>query len=172
MNVFQFFIIYKRTNNANNATHYVKLGKKRRESSKRNCYIISPRVIIKAIIIIQIHTHKYAHTYKYVCWHVYMYVCISSSSSNSLPSTLYVCISMYIYIHMENDMVYGIYICKWMWMCVYRTTDYWYVVSWTCTYEGTRTHACACTHTHTCVFVCCLRGWLRMCAYFVFQVPI
>ena len=52
MNVFQFFIICKRTNNANNATHYVKLGKKRRETSKRNYYIISPRVIIKAIIII------------------------------------------------------------------------------------------------------------------------
>jgi len=32
--------------------HYLKLGKKRRESSKRNYYIISPRVIIKAIIII------------------------------------------------------------------------------------------------------------------------
>jgi len=31
----------------------MKLGKKRRESSKRNCYIISPRVIIKAIIIIR-----------------------------------------------------------------------------------------------------------------------
>ena len=29
-----------------------KLGKKRRESSKRNYYIVSPRVIIKAIIII------------------------------------------------------------------------------------------------------------------------
>jgi len=54
MNVFQFFITCKRTNNANNATHYVKLGKKRRESSKRNYYIISPRVIIKAIIIITI----------------------------------------------------------------------------------------------------------------------
>ena len=54
MNVFQFFIIYKRTNNANNATHYVKLGQKRRESSKRNYYIISPRMIIKAIIIIQL----------------------------------------------------------------------------------------------------------------------
>jgi len=51
MNVFQFFIICKRTNNANNATHYVKLGKKRGESSKRNYCIISPRVIIKAIII-------------------------------------------------------------------------------------------------------------------------
>ena len=53
MNVFQFFIICERTNNANNATFYVKLGKKRRESSKRNYYIISPRVIIKAIIINQ-----------------------------------------------------------------------------------------------------------------------
>jgi len=52
MNVFQFFIICKRINNANNATHYVKLGKKRRESYKRNYYIISPKVIIKAIISI------------------------------------------------------------------------------------------------------------------------
>ena len=58
MNVFQFFIICKRTNNANNATHYVKLGKKRRESSKRNYYIISPRVIIKAIIIISTHVQS------------------------------------------------------------------------------------------------------------------
>ena len=33
--------------------HSLKLGKKRRETSKRNYYIISPRVIIKAIIITQ-----------------------------------------------------------------------------------------------------------------------
>ena len=41
-------------NNANNATHCVKLSKKRRENFKRNYCIIkvSPRVIIKAIIII------------------------------------------------------------------------------------------------------------------------
>jgi len=32
----------------------LKLGTKRRESSKRNYYIISPRVIIKAIIIIML----------------------------------------------------------------------------------------------------------------------
>jgi len=32
----------------------LKLGKKRRESSKRNYYIISPIVIIKAIIIINV----------------------------------------------------------------------------------------------------------------------
>ena len=32
--------------------HSLKLGKKRRESSKCNYYIISPKVIIKAIIII------------------------------------------------------------------------------------------------------------------------
>jgi len=58
MNVFQFFIICKRTNNANNATPMaLKLGKKRRESSKRNYYIISPRVIIKAIIIIDLIPH-------------------------------------------------------------------------------------------------------------------
>ena len=37
--------------NAKNATHYVKLGKETRESSKCNYYHISPRVIIKAIII-------------------------------------------------------------------------------------------------------------------------
>jgi len=52
MNVFRFSSPAKRTKNANNATHYVKLGKKRRDSSKRNDYITSQRVIIKAIIII------------------------------------------------------------------------------------------------------------------------
>jgi len=41
----------KRANNANNATHSVKLGKKRRKSSNRNYYIISRRVIMKAINI-------------------------------------------------------------------------------------------------------------------------
>ena len=51
MNFFQFFITCKRTNKAYNVTHYVKLGKKRRKSSKRNYYIISQRVILKAIII-------------------------------------------------------------------------------------------------------------------------
>jgi len=49
---FKFSITCKRTNNANNATHYVKLGNKRRESFKRNYFIVSSRVIIKAIIII------------------------------------------------------------------------------------------------------------------------
>jgi len=58
MNVFQFSIICKRTNNANNATYYGKLGEKRRESSKRNYYIISPRVMIKAIIILIHETTK------------------------------------------------------------------------------------------------------------------
>jgi len=63
MNVFQFFVTCKRTNNANNATHYAKLGMKWLESSQHNYYIISPRVIIKAIIIIK-HVHK--HTCKHV----------------------------------------------------------------------------------------------------------
>jgi len=63
MNVFQFYIICKRTNNANNATHYVKLGKKRRESSKRNYYIISPRVIIKAIIVIYLTSRSHGQYY-------------------------------------------------------------------------------------------------------------
>jgi len=71
MNVFQFFITCKRTNNANNAIHYVKLDKKRRESSKCNYNIISPRVIIKAIIIkvktytqVQGYIRRYTHTKK------------------------------------------------------------------------------------------------------------
>jgi len=36
--------------------HSLKLSKKRRESSKRNYYIISPRVIIKAIIMFLLKT--------------------------------------------------------------------------------------------------------------------
>ena len=51
MNVCQFSTTFKRTNNANNAIQYVKLGKKRRESSKCNYYNIYPWVIIQAIII-------------------------------------------------------------------------------------------------------------------------
>jgi len=54
---FQFFITCKRTNIANNATHYVKLGKKRRESSKCNYYIISSRLKIKVIIMIATRNH-------------------------------------------------------------------------------------------------------------------
>jgi len=41
----------KRTNNANNATHYVKLGKKSGQGFKRSCLIISARAITRAIII-------------------------------------------------------------------------------------------------------------------------
>jgi len=45
----------------------LKLGKKRRESSERNYYIISPRVIIKAIIIItHIHIHLHVHVYIHI----------------------------------------------------------------------------------------------------------
>ena len=39
--------------------HSLKLGKNRRESSKRNNYTISPRVIIKAIIIIMKYMCEY-----------------------------------------------------------------------------------------------------------------
>jgi len=49
---FQFFITCRKTEKANNVNHYVKLGKKSRESSKR--YMVSPRVITKAIIIIYV----------------------------------------------------------------------------------------------------------------------
>ena len=41
--------------------HSLNLGKKRRESSKRNYYIISPRVIIKAIIITYVKAHSHTH---------------------------------------------------------------------------------------------------------------
>ena len=42
----------------------MRLGKGRRESSKRNYYVISPRVIIKAIIIISkwVYIYMYIHT--------------------------------------------------------------------------------------------------------------
>jgi len=51
MNVFTVFH-HLQKDKQRNQRHSLKLGKKRRESSKRNYYIISPRVIIKAIIII------------------------------------------------------------------------------------------------------------------------
>jgi len=53
---FRYFFNTNMHNNANNATHYVKLGKKSQESCKHSYYSISPIVIIKAIIII-IHTY-------------------------------------------------------------------------------------------------------------------
>jgi len=52
MNIFQFFITCKRTNNTNNANHDMKLGNKRQESSKHSYYIVSPRVTIRSIIVI------------------------------------------------------------------------------------------------------------------------
>jgi len=57
--------------------HSLKLGKKRRESSKRSYYIISPRVIIKAIIIIIFVFDRMVHTD----------ICIWYSSRESLPPT-------------------------------------------------------------------------------------
>jgi len=51
MDVSQFATTCKKTKNTNNATHYVKPGKKRRENFKRNYYSISPKVIIIAMII-------------------------------------------------------------------------------------------------------------------------
>jgi len=88
MNVFQFFIICKRTNNANNATHYVKLGKKRRESSKRNYYIISPGVIIKAIIIIDPKWNCQAVDYLKVVFNSWKTLCSNMIITTSNPSYL------------------------------------------------------------------------------------
>jgi len=51
MNVFSVFQ-HLQQDKQRKQRHSLKLGKKRREKSKRNYYIISPRVIIKAIIII------------------------------------------------------------------------------------------------------------------------
>jgi len=56
MDVCSFASPARRTSDANEATLYVKLGKKRLEIYKRNYYIISPRVIMKAIIIMSIGT--------------------------------------------------------------------------------------------------------------------
>jgi len=52
MNIFQFFIICTK-DKQRKQRHSLKLGKKRREGSKRNYYTISPRVITKEIIIIE-----------------------------------------------------------------------------------------------------------------------
>jgi len=41
----------KKTTKAHNATHHVKQDKKRQKNFKRTHYIISPRVMIKVIII-------------------------------------------------------------------------------------------------------------------------
>jgi len=51
----RFSSFAERTTNANNATHHVKQGQKRRESFICNYYIISQTAIIKAIIIMCIH---------------------------------------------------------------------------------------------------------------------
>jgi len=84
-------------NNANNATHYVKLDKKRRESSKRIYYIISPRVIIKAIIIITAH-HSYAFLTPTWNSHSVALSCVDllhqTDIGESLPSENYSCIYM------------------------------------------------------------------------------
>ena len=64
--MFSVFITCEKTNNTNNATRCVKLGQKRRESSKRNYYIISLRVIIKAIIVITWYVY-YNHRVRYHC---------------------------------------------------------------------------------------------------------
>jgi len=88
MNVFSFSLPSNRTNNVNNATHYVELGKNRREISKRNYYIISSRVIIKAIIIrkkaVRLGHHQNPQPSIYIdkCtlyrYTVYMYTALSS----------------------------------------------------------------------------------------------
>jgi len=51
----------------------MKLGRKRRKSSKRNYYTISPRVMIKAIIII---------------WGYFIYTCIDKTVSMGLLFSL------------------------------------------------------------------------------------
>jgi len=56
MNFSVFHHLQKDKQRKHKATHDVKLDKKRPESSKRNQYIISARVIIKAIIIIRLAT--------------------------------------------------------------------------------------------------------------------
>jgi len=69
VNVFIEYTVHS-INNANNATHYVKLGKKRQESSKCNYYIIFPRVILKAIIFI-LCRHSYMETFQYSSYTIY-----------------------------------------------------------------------------------------------------
>ena len=74
--IFSFFITCKRSKNANNATHFVKLGKKRRawESSKRKCYI-NPQRLIKAIFIIFLGLFNFldSHVYLMLSMHILIF---------------------------------------------------------------------------------------------------
>jgi len=77
---FQFSSPAKRWNNAKNATQYVKLDKTRREGFKRNYYIMSPRVIIKAVIIIiyfavynMLHSSVRHERFTRVIWYIFCF---------------------------------------------------------------------------------------------------
>ena len=67
--------------------HSLKLAKKRRESSKRNYYIIFPRVIIKAIIIIN-QTKIFVWYKRYIIW---------TNASHTTVTTRVVSIQMYLW---------------------------------------------------------------------------
>ena len=73
MNVFSVFQ-HLQKDKQRKQRHLLKLGKKRRESSKRNYYIISPRVIIKAIIITVNNTHTHTHTHTRTHTHTHTHI--------------------------------------------------------------------------------------------------
>ena len=87
---FQFFITCKRTNNANNATHYVEMGTTRRKSSKRNYYIVSPRVIIKASIISMLVCSHVCSCVNLVCFYACKIYFKRIYNLKSLPHIWYV----------------------------------------------------------------------------------
>ena len=97
--------------------HSLKLGKKRRESSKRNYYIISPRVIIKAIIIntSQYMIQRFFHTSVYQS-RSYISVRELRTAHRSLTRVclrfIYICSYVYMYSYM-----YG-YICIYEDVCI------------------------------------------------------
>jgi len=153
MNVFKFFITCK---SEIHATQSVKLGKKRRKTSKRNYYIISPRVIIKVIIIIiswvvcgtTIHCNTLEHPAPH--WNTLQH---TTTHYNTLQHTVthYSDVSLCItWIHLRSAVCYNSTVHLWRWTVSNTITCYLLE-------EKTKIHAgsplrCVITVDHLCQF--------------------
>jgi len=102
----------------------------RRESSKSNSYIISPRVIMKAIII-SIHIRVHMYTYSgargpslhKMTWNDRHYIKIHQTLQNANICMIMIKdihLSIYIYIHINTHMYMHIYIYTCIYMYTYR----------------------------------------------------
>ena len=114
----------------------------RRESSKRNSYIISPRVIIKAIVII-IHIHVHMYTYP-------------SARGPSLYEDTPDPSKCNIYMIMIQDMHLSIYIYIHI-----NTYMYMHIYIYTCIYMYTYRYMCIITYPYICIHKTDLLGEIR-----------